>query len=194
MKKTIVIMGATALSLLALSVHAQQTWDPQKNPTVTAITSKYADKYITTKTELTTAEIYPVTGTFSSATNPEAGTVTISLDEANKGVIWVEGLPQGKLKAMLRKLPDTYKIPVQKTAEGKEVAEGTLIYDNDTRTLSICIGKSYNNADPVSVFALPAEQTAVTTAKTKTIIKKATVPKAWIYTGTKALVETAAAK
>lgn len=56
--------------------------------------------------------------------------------------MWIEGLPQGRVKAMLRKSPATYKIPAQKTEEGKEVAEGTLMFDKETNTLSICIGKT----------------------------------------------------
>jgi hypothetical protein len=201
MKKSIAIMGATALSLLVLTGNAQtetttqppkQTWDPRKNPVVTDITSKYNGKYIAPATALSTAEIFPVTGNFSSATNPEAPEVSVTLDEQNKGLIWVEGLPQGTIKAMLRKLPDTYKIPAQKTEAGKEVAEGTLVYDNETSTLSICIGKLYNTEDPSSAFTVPAEEPAPAVAKKKTGTKKANVAKAWIYTGTKQVTKTAA--
>jgi len=198
MKKSIAIMGATALSLLVLTGNAQtetstqppkQTWDPRNNPVVTDITSKYSGKYIAPAAALTTAAIFPVTGIFSSASNPEAPEVSITLDEQNKGLIWVEGLPQGTIKAMLRKLPDTYKIPAQKTATGKEVAEGTLLYDNETRTLSICIGKPYNTADPSTVFIVPVEEPAPAVTKKKTVTKTA---KTWIYTGTKQVTETAA--
>jgi len=202
MKKSIAIMGATALSLLVLTGNAQtetttqpaqqKTWDPQKNPVVTDITAKYSGKYIAPATALTTAAIFPVTGTFSSASNPEATEVSITLDEQNKGLIWVEGLPQGTIKAMLRKLPDTYKIPAQKTASGKDVTEGTLLYDNESRTLSICIGKPYNTADPSTVFTEPAEEPAPAVTKKKTVTKKANTAKAWIYTGTKQVTKTAA--
>ena len=183
MKKTFEIMGVIVLSLLTRSVHAQETWDPKKNPTVEAILSKYEGKPITPRTELTTADIFPVIGKYESATNADAAAVTIILDEQNKGLVWIEGLPQGKIKAMLRKSPATYKIPAQKTGEGKEVAEGTLIFDKETNTLSICIGKTYNTENPAAAFAAPVEEPAVAITKTKT--KKIVQPKAWIYTGTK---------
>jgi len=188
MKKTIIIVGVTVLSLLTISVHAQQTtWDAKKNPTVEAIISKYELKPVT-PTELKTSDIFPAIGKYESATNPDASAVTINPDEQNKGIVWIDGLPQGRIKAMLRKSPSTYKIPAQKTREGKEVAEGTLIFDKETNTLSICIGKPYNTADPASAF-LPQVEPAVT-AKTKTKTKKVETPKAWIYTGTKLAQET----
>ena len=128
-------------------------------------------------------------GKYESATNTDAAAVTINLDEKNRGVIWIGGLPQGKIKAMLRKSPAIYKIPAQKTEEGKDVAEGTLIFDKETKTLSICIGKNYNTEDPTAAFLPAVEEPAITT-KTKTKTKKVVVPKAWIYTGTKLTQET----
>ncbi|HEY6063828.1 MAG TPA: hypothetical protein VIV35_09480 [Chitinophagaceae bacterium] len=191
MKKTIGIVGVIVLSLLTIPVYAQQTWDAKKNPTVADILSKYEEKPATPRTELTTADIFPAIGKYESATNADAAAVTIMPDEKNKGIVWIEGLPQGRIKAMLRKSPATYKIPAQKTEEGKEVAEGTLIFDKETNTLSICIGKPYNVEDPAAAFITPAEEVAVTaktTTKSKT--KKAVQPKAWIYTGTKHTQET----
>jgi hypothetical protein len=118
------------------------------------------------------------------------------LDEQNKGFVWIEGLPQGKIKAMLRKSPATYKIPVQKTEDGKDVPEGTLIFDKDSKTLSIVIGKTYNAEDPSAAFTMTTEDqnmattTDVVKTKTKTggkIVKTKTkpAPKPWTYTGTK---------
>lgn len=189
MKKTIGIAGVIVLSLLTISIQAQQTtWDAKKNPTVEAIISKYEGKPVTPRTELTTSDIFPVIGKYESATNSDATAVTIKLDEQNKGMVWIEGLPQGKIKAMLRKSPAIYKIPAQKTEDGKkDVAEGTLIFDNETNTLSICIGKAFNTEDPTVAFLPPVEEPAITT-KTKT--KKVVHPKAWIYTGTKLTQET----
>ena len=121
--------------------------------------------------------------------------VTISLDPENKGLIWVEGLPQGKIKAMLRKSPATYKIPAQKTEDGKDVAEGTLIFDRTAGTLNIIIGKPYDAANPESAFApvpVVEEPVATVVTKTKTSHSKTKVktvvpapPKPWTYTGTK---------
>lgn len=201
MKKTIGIVGGIALCLLTVSVNAQtepqptqpvKTWEAKNNPTVDSITSQYAGKYIAPRPALTSADIFPVIGSYESATNADAASVTISLDPQNKGLVWIEGLPQGKVKAMLRKSPAVYKIPSQKTEEGKEVAEGTLIFDKETNTLSICIGKPYNSDDPTAAFALPVEEPE-TKAKAKTAkIKKTKEPKAWTYTGTKLVTETAA--
>ncbi len=191
MKKTIGIVGVIAMSLLTVSANAQQTWEPKKNPTVDSITSLYAGKYVTTKPALTNADIFPAIGKYESATNADAASVTIMLDETNKGIVWIDGLPQGRVKAMLRKSPATYKIPAQKLEDGKEVAEGTLIFDKETNTLSICIGKLYNTADPAQVFAAAYQEaiTASATTKKTTKSKKTVTPKAWIYTGTKVVTE-----
>ena len=199
MKKTIGIVGGIALSLFTLSVNAQttpqeqkpvNTWEAKKNPTVDSITSQYVGKYIAPRPALTSTDIFPVIGQYESATNADAASVTISLDAQNKGIVWIEGIPQGKVKAMLRKSPAIYKIPAQKTEDGKEVAEGTLIFDKETNTLSICIGKLYDAVNPALVFSAPVEEPATTVKKSKT--KKALQPKAWIYTGTKLVTETAA--
>ena len=183
-------MAAIVLSLLSLSVTAQQTWDASKNPTVEAITSKYTDKYISTRPAPTTNDVFPVLGQYES-TNPEATSVTITLDAQNKGIVWVEGLPQGKIKAMLRKSPAIYKIPAQKTESGKEVAEGTLIFDKENNSLNIVIGKEFNTVDPAQAFATEevTEEVSAKTSKTKT--KKAAKPKTWLYTGSKLVVDTA---
>ncbi|MBN8688705.1 MAG: hypothetical protein J0M10_16925 [Chitinophagales bacterium] len=189
MKKTIPVMGGLLLSLLSLTMSAQQTWDAKKNPTVDSIASLYRDKIVKAPTPPGRADIFPVIGQYESATNPDAAHIVINVDEENKGIAWVEGLPQGKVKAMLRKSPATYKIPAQKTAEGNEVAEGTLIYDKTTNTLSICIGKPYNPEDPASAFVPATETTAPATVKGPKV-KKPVTPKAWIYTGTKQVLET----
>lgn len=192
-----ILVAGIAFSLLATSANAQetpasqpqrnQTWEAKNNPTVAAILSQYEGKYITTSTTLTDADIFPVLGNFTSSTNEEAASISIALDETNRGLVWIEGLPQGRIKAMLRKSPATYKIPAQKTEDGKDVAEGTMIYDKETNTLSICIGKEYNSADPSMAFVPAPEETTGVVKSKKT--KKDTEPKAWIYTGTKIIVE-----
>lgn len=215
MKKAIAIMGGTALCLFAISATAQETpaqpvpptqpvvktWESKNNPTVDSIRAKYAGQYIAPKTALTTADIFPVIGSYESSTNPEAANVTVTLDETNKGIVWIDGLPQGRIKAMLRKSPGTYKIPAQKTADDKSVEEGTVIFDKETNTLSIAIGKEYNVADPASVFAVPVigdatplsnEQVKVKEGKVKTKKKVVAKKKTWVYTGTKVVTETVA--
>ena len=197
MKKTFLITGVIALfSTLAITTSAQETpvkettrqenWDAKKNPTVDSIMSQYKDKYVAAKPAQTIADIFPALGEYESATNAETSKLSITIDPNNKGLVWIEGLPQGRVKAMLRKSPATYKIPAQKTEEGKEVAEGTLMFDKETNTLSICIGKEYNTTDPSAAFMM-AEEEPVTTSKNSKA-KKTTVTKPWIYTGTKIVV------
>lgn len=193
MKKTIGIVGGFVLILLFTNTQAQDTtnkWDPRKNPTVDSIVSPYQSKVITPRAPLTTADIFPVIGQYESTANMDAGHVSINLDEQNKGLVWIEGLPQGRIKALLKKSPATYKIPAQKTEDGKDVAEGTLIFDKETNTLSICIGKPFNDADPTTAFAAPAEtETSPATAKSSKT-RKPVQPKAWMYVGTKQAKET----
>ena len=194
MKKTFLITGVIALfSTLAITTTAQETpvkettrqenWDAKKNPTVDSIMSQYKDKYVAAKPAQTIADIFPALGDYESATNAETSKLSITIDPNNKGLVWIEGLPQGRVKAFLRKSPATYKIPAQKTEQGKEVAEGTLMFDKETNTLSICIGKEYNTTDPSAAFMM-AEEEPVTTSKNSKA-KKKTVTKPWIYTGTK---------
>ena len=190
MKRTIIIMGVTVLSLIFVSAKAQQTWDPKKNPTVDSIISKYEGNLITPTHPAVTAEnVFPVLGTFQSSSNADAPTVKVTLDNENKGIVWVEGLPQGKIKALLKKSPATYKIPAQKTEDGKDVAEGTMIFDKDGNKLSICIGRPYNDEDPETAFAPMPEQEQVVaenkTGKSKTKQKPAPELKPWMYTGSK---------
>ncbi len=202
-------MGGMALSLFAISASAQDTqpqppqpakastWEAKNNPTVDSIMSKYTGKYVASKPAPTTNDIFPAIGQYESSANPDAAHVSIALDEQNKGVVWITGLPQGKVKAMLRKSPSTYKIPAQKAEDGKDIAEGTLIFDKETNTLNIVIGKMYNDADPALAFAAPAIGTETTIPETKTKVKgsktktkKIVAPKAWVYTGTKVVTET----
>lgn len=152
---------------------------------------------------ITTEKIFPVIGKYTLTDKDGAATeAIITLDPANKGIVWIEGLPQGKIKAYLRQSPGIYKIPVQKLANGevaveaevtdaktakaaknakvekaaKELPEGVLIFDKDNNTLNVCIGCPYNTEDPAVAFAAPAEpEMAVTeeTTKTKKAIAKA---------------------
>ena len=158
---------------------------------------------------LTTEKIFPVIGHYSvtskdaaeaTTTESSAGTssVTITLDETNKGIVWVEGLPQGKIKAYLRKSPSTYMIPAQKTADEKDLSGGVLIFDKDANTLDVCLGCKYNSEDPASSFTV-TEQPVVEqpVVKTKHKNKKGTAKakvkpvKTWRYSGSKTSETTA---
>lgn len=151
---------------------------------------------------LTNEKIFPVLGKYQLTDKDGAtSTVTVSLDPENKGLIWVEGLPQGKIKATLRKSPATYKIPVQplegeataepevtdtkvaknakaaKVVKAKELPEGVLIYDKDANVLNVCIGCSYKAEDPATAFATtePAvDETEKAEKKTAKTAKKST--------------------
>ena len=207
--KKIAIITSAALLLVTAAVNAQtdtvpkQTTDPvaqQPVATEQQTTAKvYNDKYNNWSADtykmqpmpeaLTIEKIFPVLGNYQ-LTDKEgtASTVSVTLDPSNKGIVWIEGLPQGKIKATLRKSPATYKIPVQplgeeamateaapeveakdaktsksaKTAKAapkaKELPEGVLIYDKDANVLNVCIGCKYNNEDPAVAFT-PAEAT-----------------------------------
>jgi len=152
---------------------------------------------------LTTEKIFPVLGKYQLTDKEGAtSTVTVSLDPENKGLIWVEGLPQGKIKATLRKSPATYKIPVQplegeatatpevttdtkvaknakaaKVVKAKELPEGVLIYDKDANVLNVCIGCTYKAEDPATAFMTTepvVEETEKVAKKTTKTAKKST--------------------
>src|SRR6185369_17321564 len=127
------------------------------NPTVDSILSKYT--LVPMPNPITTEQIFPVIGQYQSTTNADQK-ITVTLDDQNKGFAWVDGLPQGKVKAILKKSPATYKIPAQKTEGGTDVPEGTLIYDKDTKTISIMLGREFNDQDPGSVFTNATASTA----------------------------------
>lgn len=193
MKKTMYMLGGIAMSFFSLTAFSQQSWDARKNPTVDSIMSQYSSKYIAPRPALTTNDIFPVIGQFQSTANPDAGNLSIVLDEQNKGMIWITGLPQGRIKAMLRKSPSTYKIPEQKTDDGKTVSEGTLVFNKESNELNIIIGKPYNTSDPESVFAtISPEMQEATPKVSKSKTKKPVQPKAYTYSGTKLTVETVA--
>lgn len=114
-------------------------------------------KGLTTET-LRPEHAFPVLGSFN-ASGSSTGAVTITLDETNKGMVWVEGLPQGKFKALLKKSPATYKIPAQTTESGKAVAEGTLFYNPASKEVNIVLGRAFNDADPQASLTIPAKNT-----------------------------------
>lgn len=202
--KKLTIVTCAAFLLSAAAINAQTDTVPATQPQQPVATDQQQqpvatekpvskDKYNNWSTDtykmqpmpeaLTTEKIFPVVGKYQ-LTDKEGNqsTVTVSLDPNNKGLVWVEGLPQGKIKAALRKSPATYKIPVQplgeeaqeatetemkdakdakgaktaKVKKAKELPEGVLIYDKDANVLNVCIGCAFNNEDPAVAFAEPA--------------------------------------
>jgi len=120
--------------------------------------------------------------------------VTITLDSVNKGIVWVDGLPEGRFKAYLKKSPTTYRILSQKTNLGKQIPEGTLHYDVETNALHIALGTPYNEEDPTAVFAVNAPATtevvATSTASAKAKSSKSK-SKVTFYTASKVISEPA---
>jgi hypothetical protein len=207
-----------AILLMFSAINAQDSTKPAmpetkpavSNATVDSIAAKY--KLQPMPEALAIDQIFPIIGEYqatapaaadATATEPAkkdeaaapalapVSNVKVVLDEQNKGLVWIEGLPQGKIKAMLRKSPSTYKIPAQKTEEGNEVKEGTLMYDKDTKIISISIGKAYNDQDPAAAFApAPVEETVAVAPKAKKMKSKKTMKapkmeKPWVFVGTK---------
>ena len=226
MKKTAIIAGAVSLLFVAATVNAQQTepakQPPVENQTpVTTQTPATTETPVTTNTTasnskdrwnnydkakyamlpmpepLTTEKIFPVIGKYD-VTNKEgeASQLAISLDETNKGIAWIDGLPQGRIKANLRQSPATYKIPEQKLGEEKDaktVAEGVLVYDKDANTFNLCIGCKYNAENPSEAFnPAPVEEEVAPAkpakkgVKTKAV-KKVVKVKPTFYTGSKVM-------
>lgn len=209
MKKIAIISSAALLLTAAVSAQTdtvpRQNSEPTSQPTEQPVARTYNDKYNNWTADtykmqpmpeaLTIEKIFPVLGTYEvTSKDGQAATLTVTLDETNKGIVWVEGLPQGKIKATLRKSPATYKIPVQPlgeemvteeaadvkdtkaadkkaTPKAKELPEGVLIYDKDANVISVCVGCQYNNEDPAMVFTPAAEETTPVAEETE---KKAT--------------------
>ncbi len=177
---------AIAAILFTASLNAQTTAD--------SIAAKY--KLQPMPEALTLEKAFPAVGTYQLS-GEGAGTVNITMDSLSKGIVWIEGLPQGKMKAYLKQSPATYRIISQKTADGKTIPEGTLIYDATTSTLNVALGKAFDEANPAEIFALntvaaatPEEGTEVK-VKTKTKTSK-TKTKVTFYTATKAGATTTA--
>ena len=174
MKNT--IFSILTVLFFAFTANAQSTTD--------SIAAKY--KLLPMPEALTIEKAFPVIGQYQ-LNNEAASAVTIKLDSSNKGMVWVEGLSQGTIKAYLKKAPGTYRIPAQKTSSGKSLSEGTLVYDKDNNVLNIAIGGGYNETDPASVFA--AASTLAPDAETKVKVKTAnskSKSKIIFYSGAKA--------
>jgi hypothetical protein len=139
--------------IFSVSVNAQSTAD--------SISAKY--KLLPMPEAFTVEKAFPAVGVYTLATTADAAAATeatattevrVSLDSASKGIVWVEGLPQGKFKAYLKQSPSTYRIIPQKTESGTQISEGTLIFDPSTNVLQIALGKAFDEANPAGVFAM----------------------------------------
>ena len=216
MKKAAMIAGAAVLFLSA-SVHAQtdtttaRTMDSSRTP---ANGDKYNNwspdtyKMQPMPESLTQDKVFPAVGRYD-VTDKEGtqSSLTVTLDETNKGMVWVDGLPQGRIKAILRKSPSTYKIPSQTIGDdatakdAKKIPEGVMIYDKDANLLNVCVGCTFNAEDPAVAFnpdAKPMEDASTETTTKKTQKKTKTTTKTKVakakpihYSGTKVIEQTA---
>jgi hypothetical protein len=90
----------------------------------------------------------PVLGIYNAAEGSAEKNIVIAGDEKNPGKVWIEGLSNERIYALLKEAPGTYKIPAQKNAK-----EGTLIYDDESKEVSICVGCGYKDNDPANTIA-----------------------------------------
>lgn len=177
---TATVPEATVTTTTTVSKDRWNNWDK----------SKYA--MLPMPEPLTTEKIFPAIGKYDvTAKEGTASQVTVTLDETNKGIVWIEGLPEGKIMGYLRQSPATYKIPAQKTADEKNIASGVFIYDKDANTVNVCLGCTYKSEDPASAF-LPeqpvTDETATVTKKSKKTAKAKVVKvKPVYYSGSKVM-------
>lgn len=151
MKSTLFLFIAALF--FSASIHAQSTVD--------SIEAKY--KLQPMPEALTLEKTFPVLGTYQLNTTDSSGSaVTVSMDSSSKGIVWVDGLPEGRIKAYLKQSPATYRIIAQKSATDKQISEGTMIFNPETNTLNISLGAPFNDTDPSAIFNSVTGATAST--------------------------------
>lgn len=170
MKNTFLLLGALFLGVAVNAQTSPKAPTPVLKDTVASTTTTapttlvdtsvgkayvaHPDQLLTLTSEtLTPAHVFPALGTYKG-TGTSTAQVTITLDSINKGIVWVDGLQQGKFKALMKKAPSTYKIPAQKSATGKDVSEGTLYVNPDTYELTVVLGRPFNDADPTASLTI----------------------------------------
>ncbi len=175
-----IIFPFVAALLFGTAVTAQSTSD--------SIAAKY--QLLPMPGALTIEKTYPVLGSYTlNTTEGTQQNVMITLDPENKGMVWIEGLPQGKIKAYLKKAPATYRILAQKSETGKQVSEGTLIFDQETNNLNIALGKPFDTSNPAAIFNLKPTSDVAMSGSNEVKLKSKT---ATIKMKTKVLFYTAA--
>lgn len=189
MKKTANIVAGIVLSLFP-SLSYAQTWEAKNNPTVDSITAKYKDKVVVTKLGPTSQDVFPALGRYTLATT-EAQEITVSADPQNKGIVWIEGLPEGRIKALLKKSPATYKIPTQKNEAEKDIAEGAMLFNKEENTLYIILGRVLDEVNPPATFAEKVSEPVPIVKETSKKVKKEPTTRIFRYTGIKIDTQTA---
>ncbi len=185
MKKNFLLMVVLSLSIATTSfAQSTATAEVPKNY------KPQAKELAPMPGELTDEMIFPVLGKYDYVDKEgEVASVTVTRDAENKGVVWINGMPQGKFKADLKQSPCTYKIPVQKTLQndvevattedtettdgekaatrysGKSLKEGTLIFDSASQKLYVNVGAKFDEEDPAAIFPeMTADETEATVA------------------------------
>lgn len=106
----------------------------------------------------------PVIGSYQSTQSTgDNKSVTITGDESNPGKVWIEGLGSTKFYALLKAVPGTYKVPVQKV-DDMNIQEGTVLYDENSKQIDICLGCGYKDANPSEALT-SSDASATTTEK-----------------------------
>ena len=167
MKNTLLFFGL----LLAGAAQAQTTEQTEAQTTAATetATAVVAQTAKVTSDNITPAYFLPALGQFTG-TEGSTENLTVTVDEQNLGIVWVEGLAAGKFKALLKQSPATYKIPAQKTASGQSIPEGTLMVTPETGQIKILMGKSFDDANPAAAF----DSKATSKQKSYTGVKQVT--------------------
>lgn len=190
-------MQLLLMCFMSISLFAQNT-----TPEVPRNYKPKLKPIIKANDSINNGSIFPIIGVYDVTDNKGLHYETkINLDDANSGIIWITGLPQGKIKAYLMASPATYKIPSQtplpieasadsstvkpsKKKPSSQINEGTLIYDKENSSLKINLGQKYNEDAPSTVFAeQESSPMPATTAKKKQSSQKKYT--GIYYTGTK---------
>jgi hypothetical protein len=143
MKNT--LLALAFLSVFAANAQTASTTSESLNVSVASAPAKHVSS-----DNIRPEHFLPVLGNFKTGNSSQQ--ISITVDPANIGIIWIEGLQQGRFKALLKQSPAVYKIPAQTTESGKRIAEGTLVYDKQTAELKIILGIPFNDASPVAAF------------------------------------------
>lgn len=189
-------MKPIKLALIAAGIVLSASAYSQENPTKqdsSATTMPATEQPVTTTTPATAEPLVKpnfgnhfiaVLGNYTSSpeTAKSEKNVTVTGDEQNPGKIWIEGLTDVKVYALRKQVPGNYKIPAQKAGD-KSIPEGTVIYDDNSKEINICLGCKYKDENPGEAFTTTPEEEKAT-AKTK---KKSTpaATKVISFTGSK---------
>jgi hypothetical protein len=144
-------MKNTLLALAFLYACAANAQTASSTTQSTNVASAPAQVKNVSSADIKPEHFLPVLGNYKAAGN-NSQSFSITVDPSNLGIIWIEGMQQGRFKALLKQSPAVYKIPAQKTESGKSIAEGTLFYDKETAELKIVLGIPFNDASPVASF------------------------------------------